>query len=265
MFRLISVSVIALGLGAAGVAAQSGARPAETPPASFKGKQYVDSRGCVFIRAGFSGRISWVPRVTRDRKLVCGAQPSLGGKPAQAAEPPVVEAKVVKKPAPKTVTKKVVKKAAPKPKVKTVKVVQRPAPQKTKKVVRKVVKAPVKTAPKAKAAANCTGVSDFSSQFMNKGARCGSQKSKSRTVVKQELSPQAKLLNGEYTGPKGVNRRIAQAKIPVAKGYQRAYKDGRLNPLRGAGTASGKASMNAVWSNTVPRRLVDPVTGKPIK
>lgn len=69
------------------------AAPAETPPAGYVSRYYVDSRGCMFIRAGSGATTSWVPRVTRSRELVCGFAPSIAAaSPVQAASttPPVV-------------------------------------------------------------------------------------------------------------------------------------------------------------------------------
>ncbi|WP_293572744.1 SPOR domain-containing protein [Phaeobacter sp.] len=68
--------------------------PAEFPPASFTGKQYVDSRGCVYIRAGIDGNVTWVPRVSRSRQQLCGFEPTLiaGSGADGAGEQPQAEA-----------------------------------------------------------------------------------------------------------------------------------------------------------------------------
>lgn len=51
-------------------------RPAELPPVSFDGREFVDSRGCVFLRSTFGGEVTWVPRFGPDRQPVCGATPT---------------------------------------------------------------------------------------------------------------------------------------------------------------------------------------------
>lgn len=81
--RLLSLGVLILTCGfawqSAPVTAQSGnltGGPAEFPPASYTGRQYVDSKGCVFVRAGLDGAVTWVPRVSRSRQQLCGAVPT---------------------------------------------------------------------------------------------------------------------------------------------------------------------------------------------
>lgn len=273
LLRLLSVSVLALGMGLTSADAQSfrGSNgPAEQPPASYTGKQYVDSRGCVYIRAGYGGRVTWVPRVTRDRKQICGARSSVAPKTqtAKAAPKTTRTTKAVrgKPPAGAQVISRQVKviPAAPKPKTQT-RVVRRaatPAPQ--QQVKTGVVRRQVQPAPQARAQqGNCRAASSFSQQFVNKGARCGPQGAPARSVVREELSPQSRNRAGQgRTGPQGVNRRIQEASIQPPKGYKRAFDDGRLNPLRGVATSSGQAQMGLIWSNTVPRYLIDPATGK---
>lgn len=51
-------------------------RPAELPPADYAGQQYVDSRGCMFVRAGSGSRVVWVPRVSRNGAPDCDNPPS---------------------------------------------------------------------------------------------------------------------------------------------------------------------------------------------
>lgn len=71
---------LALLCASVAVASIAGAKdlkqPAEMPPASFEGQQYVDSAGCLFLRAGTKEDRLWIPRVARDGSLLCGYPPS---------------------------------------------------------------------------------------------------------------------------------------------------------------------------------------------
>ena len=192
--RVIAVSVMAgtgglvFGLTAPDAQSLKDARPpAEFPPASYSGNQYVDSRGCIYIRAGIDGNTTWVPRVTRSRKQVCGYQPTaVAGTSTAQPQPQSVEtitvpqstAKVVPTPVPVPAPQ-----AAPTPKPvppavasappqtapSTRTTTSRPSPTAAPAPVTSAVPAPVvvprSTAP---ASAGCSNASAFSQQFINK-------------------------------------------------------------------------------------------------
>jgi cell division septation protein DedD len=72
------------GLAALGIAltlalpalARDPIRPAELPPADYAGQQYVDSKGCMFVRAGTAAEVLWIPRVSRQGEPLCSSPPS---------------------------------------------------------------------------------------------------------------------------------------------------------------------------------------------
>ena len=51
------------------------------------------------------------------------------------------------------------------------------------------------------------------------------------------------------------NRQLALTETPVPNGYRRVFDDGRLNPYRAEQTFAGKAAMDAIWTQEVPRKL----------
>ena len=328
--RIIALAIIAGTTSAAGIQAQTlrpTSPPAEYPPASFKGRQFVDSRGCVYVRAGIDGNVTWVPRVTRSRKQVCGFEPTkLAGttrqqqsapppelitlepsqQPAQtAASKPAPAAQAPAKPAPAAgAAPKVVTTAKPRRTRQTTSATPAPVPAAPapKPAAKKIVRvapnptpAPAPAAPAAAPVANgCEGLAEISRQYTNStGVRCGPQSSSPVTYGGQSSGPQSSLrltpntrvvqthiyqgrrLSNSFTVPEGYrpvwtdgrlnpNRAERTTRPAVVtsfaqapSGYQAVERtDDRLNPMRGVRTPEGDAQMAQIWTNEVPRRLV---------
>ncbi|WP_027244192.1 SPOR domain-containing protein [Leisingera daeponensis] len=271
--RIIALAIIAGTSGAAGGQAQTlrpTSPPAEFPPASYDGRQFVDSRGCVYIRAGIDGNVTWVPQVTRSRKQICGLQPTqLAGttqqqpraaapelitlepsqQPAQTAEPaPAASAPAAASPPPQVA-------ATAKPRSTPQTASARPAPAAaTAPAVRKVVR----VAPASAAAA------PQSSVLLTPNTR----------VVQTHIYQERRLSNS-FQVPQGyrpvwtdgrlnpqravrtVRPAVVSGAAQVPPGYLRVEReDGRLNPMRGLRSPQGDAQMARVWNDEVPRSLV---------
>lgn len=296
--QLVAIAIISgsVTAGAASAQTRAGSEPAEFPPASYQGKQYVDSQGCVFIRAGIDGLVSWVPRITRKRAGVCGFKPTFAGqvteaKPVQTAAATQVAVAKPAAPAPRAAPK-------PKPRVAKAKAKPRVARKAAPKVVRQVAKrpapivekavqyapAPKRVAPVAAAqgSAACSGASALSSQYMRSGklpVRCGPQ---GGAIVGARISTAPAPRAGGIFAPKRVataqqpirvapNTRIVPRHVAVnrvnttnvrtPRGYKQVWTDGRLNPKRAEQSLAGHKAMSLVWSSSVPRRLINQADG----
>jgi len=293
---IVAVAALMSALGAGIAQAQSFRdQPAEFPSASYKGKQYVDSKGCVYIRAGIDGNVTWVPRVSRKRQGVCGFKPTnvqtAASAPAGAADAPVqitvnsapVAAKqptVAARPLPQRKAKPVVvRQKAPK-------VVRQPVPRSVDVPSAPITQAPVAV---AQVPSTCAGRSAISQQYSGsrtKGVvvRCGPQSAPilpstaqaavtgtapSRVGTTRRVTAPAKPAPAHaYTRivPKhvAINRQNTYANVAVPKGYRPVWEDDRLNPKRAEQNLAGRSQMLLIWTNTVPRRLINQNTGQDV-
>ncbi|KII17731.1 SPOR domain-containing protein [Phaeobacter sp. S60] len=253
--RIIASALIAAASfgGAHAQSARTTEAPAEFPPASFEGKQYVDSRGCVFIRAGIDGTVTWVPRVTRSRKQLCGFEPT------QVAAAPSAP-KATSTPAPELITLPADQRAngaeitvaeqstppvaaSTAPRSVTTTKPQRSAVRQAKPVRTAASTGPVPRqrpllddAYRPPAAAptvisqgygRCPGASALSQQYINQtgNVRCGPQGGSNR--LSSVLDPNTRVV------PKHVYQERALSRgLKVPEGYRQAWGDDRLNPRR---------------------------------
>lgn len=59
--------------------------PANLPPESYEGLQFVDNKGCVYVRSGYAGKVTWSPRVDQRRRPLCSKRyaPTFGPAPTE--------------------------------------------------------------------------------------------------------------------------------------------------------------------------------------
>ncbi|MFU8863784.1 MAG: SPOR domain-containing protein [Rhodobacterales bacterium] len=313
VFSMAALMAVTTAMWVAPVAAQ-GARyqePAEFPPASFTGSQYVDSRGCIFVRAGISGATSWVPRVSSSRRNLCGAQPTFANAAASGATPtaqgalppgaviitagpaPTAAAPAPARPAAQAAQAQPATQAAPVP---------RPAPAPVARVNARVAPPPpvlnervgppmqtiasITTPPRIGRAADAQAAQrtqqartapTLEVARCGAGMRCGPQAQnpvgyRNTTPRPSQLAPKTVYTASELATlppqtrivPRHVAEAQAQAVITtgIPQGYRQVWSDDRLNPYRAHGTVAGKAAMDLVWTNTVPRRLIERSTGR---
>ncbi|MCE8517900.1 SPOR domain-containing protein [Ruegeria pomeroyi] len=269
--RIIALSVIGLSVGFSTLNAQTlrnASPPAEFPPASYKGKQYVDSRGCIYIRAGIDGNVTWVPRVSRERKQVCGYKPTaVAGATSTAPQQAAPKVISLDQPTAKPATKPAAA-AAPKPQVRTTaSPAPRTAPTPTVRAttVRPVAvpttrtttarptpvivpvapapaPAPVKPRAVAPAASSggCPNASALSQRYINQtGVRCGPQAEPPITYGTRKSSS---LKVGDTGVRVSLNTRVVPqhvydkrqntTNVQVPAGYRPVWNDDRLNPYR---------------------------------
>jgi hypothetical protein len=238
--------------------------PAEIPPASFRGDQYVDSRGCAFVRVGMGAGSQWIPRVSGSRRPVCGLTPSgVGQPPSSVASAPSNRPQpgvTVIGGAPPPAAPAPAATAAPaQPLARDVATQARPpavAPRSVATTPRVTVPTPQQ--PPAAAGACPNLPADIRSYFEGINPRCGPQAVHPGDAVRGAVrgGDRSSALGLGQSGAAPALRQVVRYEVNPPAGYRAAWQDGRLNPSRGLGSALGQRQMEAVWTNTTPRRLV---------
>lgn len=262
------VTTLLAGMAVASMAATAEAKlisrvtgPAEYPPASFTGNYYVDSKGCAFIRAG-GANVVWVPRAERNRHQVCGQTPTLANVAPTAttttttARRPVETAPTATLPV--TVTTSVESDVPRRvqrvdwyafwfgtPKRRTV---TTPAPAPTVVAVAPVVTQPV--ARERRVSVAVPVATPTRTTYQGRYAiRTGPQAVHPADAVRGRTTTVAVTRGDAFTPPPG---------------YVSLLAADRSAATRGVGTAEGAAMMDLVWTDTMPRKLIDARTGRDV-
>lgn len=237
VFAFAAIFGTCVGSFAAAKSLQEGSSPVNFPPEDFTGGSFVDNDGCIYIRAGVDGSTTWVPRVARNRQLICDREPTFG--PVEQVEAPAAP---VEEP---TVEEAPVEAAAAEPAAPEAPAAAAPTAQ-TRPQARQATAAP---APAARAPA---------------------QAAEPETVAEAPAPAAAPAPAPTQTAT------VTAALPPVPEGFKRAWTDGRLNPQRGipdttkrTATISTRGVVSPIdgrrydlaWSNYLPRLLFDRNTG----
>lgn len=225
--KVIAVAGLVVGAGLSMALAEAPV-PAELPPADYQGQSYVDSQGCVFLRAGYNGEEGWVPRVGQDRKAICGQTPTqvvvkMASAIGQVQEVPLRKADKGKPNA---------NVASPYPPV--------------------TIGCPI-SVPVARRYATTDGGSVVLCTATN-GSLTGARSPvyPAGSGVGAALSSRKPVGVTVPLGKHGMSVPQMRAGMAVPDGYELAWKDGRLNPLRGKGTVAGQAAQDQIWTRDVP-------------
>lgn len=232
--------------------------PRELPPKGYTQQQYVDSRGCAYLRAGFGNDVRWVPRIGPDKAALCNATPTLksaraamadlaAASPAEAAQP-AQPAESTQTGARATLTRP----ALPLDAI--------PADRRNAGTAPRLAQA-------GSAPANPAGTVTCTAEapVLQRVPLVGGGTALLCTAADGRLSGfRPPLFSG--TGPQAARqgqtqipapaRRPAAPALVVPEGYVAAWKDDRLNPLRGVGTEDGQAQQDGLWTRRTPARIV---------
>lgn len=294
LLKVLSVAVFAAVVVPLAAQAQTVAQiggPAENPPAGFTGQQYVDSRGCVFLKAGLGGRVNWVPRVSRDRKALCGFPPTGTTRaPIEMADespavaPVVVAQAPVAKPAVgapmETIASLPKQRRVEVPPVVVPRVVAQPAPYAATPPRQTYEIATSSGVPQGKIGCYTSVPVPQRVKLTNGGtAVVCTRGDGSMTGWRPPIYADGAGVGASLDDPAGRALPLGRAgSAPVQDyaaadvapampaGYRLAWTDDRLNPNRGRGTAAGQAAQDQIWTRDVPAQLVtDKATKKKTK